>query len=218
MEKGRYYVSSIVNYVKPPKFIPVFLNHYVPRSYLDWVPSQLHTSAIYGVNVSELRSVLDVPEGTPRHIFDQKLGTVLSDDRFREVAKLVNHLRDESATSPPLPPKEPIRFSQSSDLSHDPFSSTTPTTKHEHILSSAFEKIAERMPRDWFALGVKLGVNTRQLEQLRKKHRHNHTPATLEMLSLWQQTQGELATKKVLKDVLVKMQYGRLAGELFRDV
>ena len=81
MEKGKYYVSSIVNYVKPQKFIPVFLNQYVPRSYLDWVPSQLHASAVYGLNISELRSVLDVPASTPRHVFDQRLETALSDER-----------------------------------------------------------------------------------------------------------------------------------------
>ena len=212
MEKGKYYASSVVNYIQPHKVIPVYLNHYVPQAYLDWVPTQLHTSTVYGLNISTLSSALSVSEDSPRHVLDERLRLALSEERFRNFAKLVNHLRGETATSPPVPPERPIPV---------PLTATFPTTRsglHEHIPSSSFEKIAERMPRDWFTLGVKLGVESTQLQKLRIKHSPDHVPAALEMFSLWQQAKGRLATRKALKDVLVKMKYGRLAYELFPDV
>ena len=226
MEKGKYYASTIVNYIQPHKVIPVYLNSCVPHSFLDWIPTQLHTSAVYNLNVAELRSALVVSEDSPRHVLDEKLRLALSEERFINIAKLVNHLRGETATSPPVPPERPIPIPSSIGLgapSHQfsnyppPFPSSRQGL-HEHIPSSSFEKIAERMPRDWFTLGVKLGVESTQLQKLRTKHSFDHVPAALEMFGLWQQTKGRLATRKALKDVLVKMEYGRLAYELFPDV
>lgn len=213
MEKGKYYAHSIVNYVQPQKFIPVFLNQFIPRNYLEWVPKQLHASAVYSLNVSKLGAVLTGSEDVPRHVFDEKLRRALSDDQFREIAKLVNHLRDESATSPPVPPPRPIEVPPTSSFPH--YTHVPRTGLAEPIPRSALETIAERMPRDWFTLGVKLGVPSTQLERLRSKHSFNHVPAALEMLSLWQQIKGRLATRRALKDVLVRMEYGRLAKELF---
>ena len=222
MDKGKYYVSTIVNYVQPQKIIPVYLNNYMPQAFLEWVPTQLHTSAVYGLNLSELCSALTVSEDSPRHVLDEKLRIALSEERFRNIAKLVNHLRGETATSPPVPPQHPIPVPPIGPGATPQFPNYPPTFTqhglHEHIPSSSFEKIAERMPRDWFTLGVKLGVESTQLQKLRTKHSFNHVPAALEMFSLWQQTKGRLATRKALKDVLVKMEYGRLAFELFPDV
>lgn len=223
MEKGKYYVSTIVNFIQPQKVIPVYLNYCVPQDYLDWVPTQLHTSAVYGLNIAELRSTLIVSEDSPRHVLDEKLRVALSEERFRNIAKLVNHLRGETATSPPVPPEHPIPvpptgLGASPQYSNYPPTFTTRQGLHEHIPSSVFEKIAERMPRDWFTLGVKLGVESTRLQKFRTKHSFNHIPAALEMFGLWQQTKGRLATRKALKDVLVKMEYGRLAYELFPDV
>ena len=224
MEKGKYYASTIVNYIQPHKVIPVYLNYHMPQAFLDWVPTQLHTSNVYALNVSELSSALAVSEGSPRHVLDEKLRLALSEERFRYIAKLVNHLRGETATSPPVPPDRPIPVPPTGPCGTPQFPMYSPPFAptqqglHEHIPSSSFEKIAERMPRDWFTLGVKLGVESTQLQRLRMKHSFNHVPATLEMFSLWQQTKGRLATRKALKDVLVKMEYGRLAYELFPDV
>lgn len=216
MEKGKYYVSSIVNYVQPQKFIPVFISHYVPQYYLEWVPKQLHASAVYSLNISEFRMVLMVPEDTPRHVLDEKLRHALSEHRFKEIAKLVSHLRDESATSPPVPPPHPIEVHPMSYVHGTAAAPQAPRPGlHEHIPDSALETIAERMPRDWFTLGVKLGVPSSQLEKLRSKHSSNHVPAALDMFSLWQQAKGRSATRRALKDILVKMEYGRLAKELF---
>jgi hypothetical protein len=222
MEKGKYYASTIVNYIQPHKVIPVYLNYYVPRTFLEWVPTQLHTSAVYNLNISELSSVLTVSEDSPRRVLDERLRLALSEERFRNIAKLVNHLRGETATSPPIPPERPIPIPSMGGLGgpHHQFSNYPPSRQglHEHIPSSSFEKIAERMPRDWFTLGVKLGVESTQLQKLRTKYSFDHIPAALEMFSLWQQTKGRLATRKTLKDVLEKMKYGRLAYELFPDV
>ena len=210
MEKGKYYVNTIVNYIHstPQKFIPVFLNHYIPQpSYLQWVPNQLHASAAYRLNISELRSALSISEDAPRHVFDETLRVTLNDDRFGQVAKLVNHLRGETATSPPVPPQYPIPI--------DPLLHSL----HEYIPKSELDTIAERMSREWFTLGIKLGLGYTQLRNLQTKHSgKDQVQACLEMFSLWQQTKGRSATRKALKDVLVKMEYGRLAKELFPDV
>ena len=225
MEKGKYYASTVVNFIQPNKVIPVFLNFYEPSTLLDWVPTQLRMSTVYRLNMSELRPVLAVPEDCPRHVLDEQLRRALSDERFRDIAKLVNHLRGEAVTSPPVPPENPIPVPPTG-LGMPPrypnyalaCTGTQRSGVHEHIPSSAFEKIAERMPRDWFRLGVKLGVESSLLRKLQSKHSFNHVPAALEMFSLWQQTRGKLATRKALKDALVKMEYGRLAHELFPDI
>ena len=224
MEKGKYYVRTIVNFIQPQKVIPVYLNHYVPQAGpLGWVPTQLHTSAIYSLNIAEFRSALVVSEDSPRYVLDEKLRVALSEERFRNIAKLVYHLRGETATSPPVPPVHPIPVPHMGpggipQFSSYPLTSPTRQSLHENIPSGVFEKIAERMPRDWFTLGVKLGVESTRLQKLRTKHSFNHVPAALEMFGLWQQTKGRLATRKALKDVLEKMEYGRLAFELFPDI
>ena len=222
MEKGKYYVNSIVNHIRPSKFIPVFLNRNVPQpSYLDWVPSQLHASAAYFLNVSELYSVLTVAEGTPRHVFDEKLRAALSEDRFREIAKLVYHLRGETATSPPVPPPQPIEISSTVAYpSHHPLSvsGARSSGRHEPIPSSTLDILAQRLSRDWFTCGIKLGVDSTLLLNLQSKYPNDAKSACLETFNIWQQSKGRSATRKALKDVLVRMEYGRLAGELFPNV
>ena len=225
MEKGKYYASTVVNFIQPHKVIPVYLNFYEPPTFLEWVPTQLHMSAVYCLNISGLRSALKVDGDCPRHVLDERLRRALSDERFRNFAKLVNHLRGETVTSPPVPPENPIPVPPTG-LNMTPqypnYALTCTGTQrpglHEHIPSSAFEKIAARMPRDWYPLGLKLGMDSFLLGKLRSKHSFNHVAAALEMFSLWQQNKGKLATRKALKDALVKMEYGRLAHELFPDI
>ena len=106
MEKGKYFANGIVNLVHPPKFIPVYLN----GANQEWLPPQLRMCTVYNLNISELSVAIRVDEGTSRHVLDQKLADALSDEsgRFREVAKLVYHLRSESEATPPVPPQVPI--------------------------------------------------------------------------------------------------------------
>ena len=110
MEKGKYYVNSIVNCIHPPKFIPIFLNNHIPRvpNHVQWIPSQLRMSTAYCLNIAEFRATLLVPEGTPEHVFHEMLRVALQDDRFKVVASLVHHLREEADTVPPRPPQVPV--------------------------------------------------------------------------------------------------------------
>ena len=110
MEKGKYYVNSIVNCIHPPKFIPVFLNNHIPQipNHIQWIPSQLQMSTAYRLNIAEFRATLLVPEGTPEHVFHEMLRVALQEERFKMVASLVHHLREEADTAPPRPPQVPI--------------------------------------------------------------------------------------------------------------
>ena len=110
MEKGKYYVNSIVNCIHPPKFIPVFLNDHIPpaANHIQWIPSQLRMSTAYHLNITEFRATLLVPEGTPLHVFHEMLRVALHEEKFKVVASLVNHLREEADTVPPRPPQVPI--------------------------------------------------------------------------------------------------------------
>ena len=109
MEKGKYYVNGIVNYIHPPKFIPVFLNHCIPANYHLWIPAQLRMYTAYHLNIAELRAVLQVPEGSPENVFHEMLRTALHDEKFKMVASLVSHLRNETDTLPPRPPPVPVK-------------------------------------------------------------------------------------------------------------
>ena len=110
MEKGKYYVNGIVNYIHPPKFIPVFLNGYIPADYHQWIPSQLQMYTVYHLNIAELRTVLlRVPEGSPENVLHETLRIALSDEKFNVVAKLVIHLRDEADVVPPKPLLVPVQ-------------------------------------------------------------------------------------------------------------
>lgn len=135
MEKGKYYVNTIVNLIHPPKFIPVCLNNHLPANGVQWLPPQLRMYAIYNLNISQLREALHVPDGTPRYVFEQKLFKALHDDHFREVAKLVHHLRSESDTQPPLPPENPIRVPTSvhNPASHHVAQAPTGELQQSHV-------------------------------------------------------------------------------------
>ena len=110
MEKGKYYANGIVNLIQPSKFIPVFLNAYKPvGDKRQWLPPQLYMCTNYEVSIAEFREAIRVPEDTPRCDLDRKFAEVLcSDDRFREIAKLVYHLRNESEIVRPRSPQVPI--------------------------------------------------------------------------------------------------------------
>ena len=204
MEKGKYYVSTVVNFIQPQKVIPVYLNCYIPQADpLGWVPTQLHMSSLYCLNISEFRSVLTVPEGTPRHVLDEKLRTALSEDRFKSITKLVNHLRGEIAISQPVSPENAI----SGDI-------------NKEFPDTLMRQIAIRLKEEWYNLGVKLGVNSFELDDVKEglSNPTDYESATKKTFWLWRIAKGRLATRAVLKQALVEMKYGRLAEELFHDV
>lgn len=205
MKKGKYYANSVVNYVQPQKFIPVLLNNHVPQANpLDWVPAQLHMTSLYQLNISELRSALTVPEGAPRHVLDEKMRLVLTEERFKSIAKLLNHLRGETATSRPLSPQNPISVDALS----------------EEFPPDLIRQIAIRLKEKWFNLGIKLGVSSFALDSVKEglSNPTDYESATKEVFVLWRAKRKLGATKETLKQVLDNMEYGRLTEKLFQDV
>ena len=64
MYKGMFFSNSLVNLIKAPKFIPVFLNNCTPPDLKLWVPAQLDTSRLYCLrNLRALHEYVD-PEGS----------------------------------------------------------------------------------------------------------------------------------------------------------
>jgi hypothetical protein len=110
-------------------------------------------------------------------------------------------------TSPCLPPFQ--------NAAHPAFDESV---AGDYIPESTFVKIAERLPRDWVRLGVKLGVPYTTIERLRVRHTADYLPAVMEMFGIWQRSKGREATKRALKRALVDMNFGRLAVECFNDV
>ena len=139
MEKGKYYANGIINLMHPPKFIPVYLNGRLPPNNLGWLPPQLHTCTEYMLNINQLRMAIEVPEGTPEHVFSEKLTEALHEDRFRDVAKLVSHLRGESDTTRPNPPLNPIKV----PAVHNPPPQISPS---QMPASSDFDHVQPQMP------------------------------------------------------------------------
>ena len=209
MEKGKYYANTIVNYVQPIKFIPVLLNNHILQGVnpLDWVPIQLHMSSVYRLNISELRSVLVFPEGTPRQVLDKKLRQVLREERFKSIVSLLSHLRGETTTSRPLSPQTPI-------------SEDAPNTLKEFPDLTVTRQVARRLKEKWFDLGIKLGVSSFALDDIKKglSNPMDYESATKEMFREWirRAPEGKREKRKALKRALVDMKYGRLAEELFQ--
>ena len=92
---------------------------------------------------------------------------------------------------------------------------TTSTNQAEYISEGDLLKIADRLPRDWQHLGIKLGVEYSVLESLRTKNVFDTRLSTMEMFGIWQRTKGKAATRKSLKEALKSLGYGRVAREVF---
>ena len=108
MYKGMFFSSSVVNLIKAPKFIPVFLNDYRPSDLKLWVPAQLHTSRLYCLrNLRELYEQVD-PEGSTSEERAARLTRSLTDPQNKELAELVRRLRKERDAIPPEAPAHPI--------------------------------------------------------------------------------------------------------------
>ena len=75
--------------------------------------------------------------------------------------------------------------------------------------------IAERIPRDWQDVGIKLGVMYTTLESIRVKNAFDSKQAAMEMLSEWRRRKGEQATRSALREALVAAGYRRVAQEVF---
>lgn len=229
MERGMFFSDTIVNTIMAPKFVPVFLNDCVPRNPKDWLPPQLHAARKFQLrHLRELFQALhavDYTEEERNHVLLENL----EKPEHKDLARLVVFLRGEKQVVRPEAPRNPIaipRLKSPRDsptrhvTAHTPIAMTpiNSSVLAEIIPEAIFVKIAERLPRDWVRLGVKLGVSFSVLERLRYKHEPDHVPAALEMFGLWQILMAREATRKKLKQALVDINKGRIAGECFPDV
>ena len=110
----------------------------------------------------------------------------------------------------------PSGYTYHPNTSSYPYRATTTTNSGApEIAEGDLLKIAERVPRDWQHLGIKLGVEYSILENLRTTHPSDTRSAAMEMFGIWQRTKGKHATKKALKTALLELKYGRVANEVF---
>ena len=286
MAKGKYYSNMVVNFIHPPKVIPVYLNQYTPGN-LEWLPSQMRMYSVYHLNVAQLGQAMQVPGDTSEDIFRQKLEMALHDPRFREVAGLVYHLRNESDAVPPDPARNPINVppsyssshvpphpSSGGGVHHQPYSTAQhlshpmgsyfgygvqpesaqlhamqqqqqpnglqPTTgaqpaneslhfvqatqvqemfEPDHITDHDVRRIGQRIKKLWYSLGIKLGVESAQLDVIQDSlsHSTNYEEAALNVVYSWRQAKRASATRQVLKQALIDLNFGRLAQEIFQD-
>ena len=75
--------------------------------------------------------------------------------------------------------------------------------------------IAQRIPRDWQNVGIKLGLMYTLLESIRLKHAFDCQQAAMEMFSVWRRSKGDQATRTALKDALMSVGYGRVVQDIF---
>ena len=77
-----------------------------------------------------------------------------------------------------------------------PTAPSTPTLKE---LSNALDSVV-----NWYSLGVKLGVEDRELRTIEQNHRGDNERSKLEMLSRWL-SHAKLSTWKTVADALYQM-------------
>ena len=109
MLKGKFYANAITNAIpaNAQKFIPVFLNVGLQ---LEWIPTSLLMRTCYQLNVAEFYEHLGDTEGLSHEEFGSRLGEVLQNQRFQQIASLLAHLRGESYNPQPLAPLNPVRL------------------------------------------------------------------------------------------------------------
>ena len=109
MKKGMFYPNAITNVIHTHahKFIPVFLN---VGPQLEWIPASLRMRTRYQLNLAEFHEHLGETEGLTPEEFGLRLGEVLQDVRFQNIASLLAHLRGESYNPQPQAPLNPVRL------------------------------------------------------------------------------------------------------------
>ena len=102
---------------------------------------------------------------------------------------------------PPIPRNVPINTASDGDP--------------DYISEGDLLRIADKLPENWQALGIKLGLENSRLVALRTKHPHDVRLAILEMFGLWRMERGRSATRGTLKQALISIGYGKIAKTLF---
>lgn len=90
-----------------------------------------------------------------------------------------------------------------------------PAAGPEPFTDSELMTIAERIPRDWQNLGIKLGIMYTTLENIRMRNMFDCRQAALEMFSVWRRNKGHQATRAALKDALMSVGYRRVVEDVF---
>ena len=90
-----------------------------------------------------------------------------------------------------------------------------PAARPEPFTDSELMMIAERIPRDWQNLGIKLGIMYTTLEDIRMRNLFDCRQAAMEMFTVWRRNKGDLATRAALKDALMSVGYCRVVEDVF---
>ena len=106
MLRGKFYPDTVVNYISPHKFIPVFLD--MPARD-EWVPVNLQTSTYYELYVRDFANAMGNTEGILPLKFEKTMSRLLEDPKFEKIASLIATLRKEPVNPRPCPPPRFIR-------------------------------------------------------------------------------------------------------------
>lgn len=91
------------------------------------------------------------------------------------------------------------------------------SARPEPFTDSELMMIAERIPRDWQNLGIKLGIMYTTLESIRMKNMFDCRQAAMEMFAVWQRNKGDQATRTALKDALMSLGYCRVVDDVLGE-
>ena len=97
MEKALFFCDSVSALVRPPKFVPVFLNDCIPSSHIlnEWLPPTLKKRGQFHLhNFSEfVNGYKDKGESFEDWTFHEYIKQSLMDPSFAELASLVRHFQ-----------------------------------------------------------------------------------------------------------------------------
>ena len=143
MKRGKFFADAIVNTVRAPKFIPIFLN---ARECLDWVPMSLQAATSYELKVEELCNEMGNTEGVSLRIFNKRLEEHLHNEKYEGIASLVAQLRKEPLTVTPPQTPEVVSTPCSSIQSSKPFPKPAGNTMHAVVCPRANNHLHSRCP------------------------------------------------------------------------
>ena len=76
-------------------------------------------------------------------------------------------------------------------------------------------ELAENVALRWQELGVQLDIPYLDIQRIRMQHPNDLVSRVMAILDEWQSRQGNLATGKRLKEVVIDLKYVGLANRLF---
>lgn len=232
MKKGMFNAGMVYNLIQPPKFLPVFINddptmEHIPdihaEPYSSWVPNHLKGTSRYWLDLEALHREMGNTDMMSTEEYWDRLSHLLScHKKFEQIAGLLRDLQCTPGTQPPDPlpsPIVPLPTVHSTTPATDTAMTAAPTPQASRpdltFTNNELMIIAQRIPRDWQNVGIKLGLMYTLLESIRLKHAFDCQQAAMEMFSVWRRSKGDQATRTALKDALMSVGYGRVVQDIF---